>query len=1067
MNPLVHFLFRLGGVVLLSLLAVWGAGWVLHAIASDPPPPPASPTSATAPDVADDPDFDPAQQLEAPALAQLVQEQVLPPLASRLPTQPLALQGPDGPGRYGGTWFRAAVSEQDLSVIGWRLSYHAPLRWSGDGRSTHPHVALGVEASADHRRFVVTLREGHRWSDGQPFTADDVMYWWNHEVRHPGLAPHAVAFWLTNLGDEPSFERIDEQRFAIRYERPNPLLPDFLASFGYLMFESPRHYLEPYHPDLGDPEFLARAMAEHQMPSPEALYQKLKDRLNPEHPRLWPWVATRHQSSSPYVFTRNPYYFAVDELGRQLPYLDQVVFSVVREEQIPILVGEGRITLQARHVRYHDLSSFLANADSVGLGVLRWTPAAASDWLLSPNRNRRVDADDPASAWKAQLLGDPAFLRAMSLSIDRREIIEALYSGQTQPAQAAPPPGSPFHDDVSRSLHTDFDPDRARQLLDGLGLVRPDGSRWRAFPDGSAMVWFVDYTPFTGPGPSEMLVEDWADVGLRVIARQRARALHQLSLESRAVDFAVWTGESEFNPLLSPRQFVPFGRQSHWAVGWGTWNLLGGLDRELDGPAGSIGIAIPPGTPAHESAVLYRQARMTTDPARREDLVRQMVRLASEHLFTINVSSAPPQLAVRDLALRNVPDDLLYGFLYATPGNGNPETFFFVGGRPQTTAAVVTAWRDPGQLPRAGRRAEGVFGRLLAFLPLALLAGLAWLGWRYRFVGQRLLIMAPTLLVLSILVFTVVQLPPSDFLSVRLLELQESGTPASADAVGDLREMFHFDEPGWKRYLRWSGLHWFTTFSATDKGLLQGDLGRSMATLQPVNAMVGDRLLLTVAVSLGTILLTWGLALPVGIYSAAKQYSWGDYFLTTLGFLGMCIPPFLLALLLMAVTGVSGLFSPEYAIQPGWSVGKVIDLLKHLWLPVVVLGVGGTAGMIRVMRANLLDELRKPYVTTSRAKGNPGWRTLLKYPTRIAINPFVSNIGLLFPQLISGGAIVAIVLSLPTIGPLLLESLFNQDTYLAGSLLMVLSVLGLLGTLVSDLLLLWLDPRVRYTGGTR
>jgi ABC-type dipeptide/oligopeptide/nickel transport system permease component len=269
------------------------------------------------------------------------------------------------------------------------------------------------------------------------------------------------------------------------------------------------------------------------------------------------------------------------------------------------------------------------------------------------------------------------------------------------------------------------------------------------------------------------------------------------------------------------------------------------------------------------------------------------------------------------------------------------------------------------------------------------------------------------------------------------------------------------------QYAHWMGLPWFVSFDPADTGLLQGNLGRSMSSGQPVNLVVGDRLLLTVLISLGTIAFTWVLAIPIGIYSAVRQYSVMDYILTFVGFLGMCVPPFLFALVLMALAGVSGLHSAEYAGQPYWDAGKVVDLLKHLWVPIVVLGAGGTAAMIRIMRANLLDELNKPYVTTARAKGVSPLKLLMRYPVRIALNPFISGIGGLFPQLISGGAIVAMVLSLPTIGPLLLEALLLEDMYLAGSMLMILSLLGIVGTLVSDLLLLWLDPRIRFEGGTR
>jgi ABC-type dipeptide/oligopeptide/nickel transport system permease component len=333
---------------------------------------------------------------------------------------------------------------------------------------------------------------------------------------------------------------------------------------------------------------------------------------------------------------------------------------------------------------------------------------------------------------------------------------------------------------------------------------------------------------------------------------------------------------------------------------------------------------------------------------------------------------------------------------------------------------------------------------------------------RHPFVARRLLILIPTLLIVSVVVFFVIELPAGDFLTARLLLLSETGDHVAVTQIHELRRIFHFDDPVWKRYLSWMGVPWFWTFQASDLGLLQGFMGRSMENSRPVNDIVGDRILLTVGISVLTILFTWVIAIPIGVYSAVRQYSLGDYLFTFIGFLGMSVPPFLLALVLMVVAGTSGLYSPEFVAEPGWSQAKVIDLLKHVWIPVVVMGIAGTASLARVMRANLLDELKKPYVTTARARGLRPLRLLFKYPVRVALNPFVSGIGHLFPQLVSGGAIVGIVLSLPIVGPLQIEALFMEDTYLAGSMLMVLSLLSVFGTLVADLLLLWLDPRIRY-----
>jgi peptide/nickel transport system permease protein len=300
----------------------------------------------------------------------------------------------------------------------------------------------------------------------------------------------------------------------------------------------------------------------------------------------------------------------------------------------------------------------------------------------------------------------------------------------------------------------------------------------------------------------------------------------------------------------------------------------------------------------------------------------------------------------------------------------------------------------------------------------------------------------------------IIQLPPGSYLDTLIADLKASGESADLQKVEFLRQQYGLDQPVWKQYGIWV------------YGLLQGDLGWSFEYDRPVNAIIGERLLLTFVVSLAAILFTWILAFPIGVYSATHKYSWSDHGLTFLGFLGLATPNFLLALVLMFVSfsyfgvSVGGLFSPELQEAP-WSWRKVLDLLEHLWIPVVVIGTAGTAGMIRRLRANLLDELKRQYVVTARAKGVPPRRLLVKYPLRIALNPFISDIGDLLPELISGSVIVSIVMSLPTTGPMLLRALRTQDMYLAGSFLMLMAGLTVIGVFLSDLALAALDPRIR------
>jgi peptide/nickel transport system permease protein len=323
------------------------------------------------------------------------------------------------------------------------------------------------------------------------------------------------------------------------------------------------------------------------------------------------------------------------------------------------------------------------------------------------------------------------------------------------------------------------------------------------------------------------------------------------------------------------------------------------------------------------------------------------------------------------------------------------------------------------------------------------------------FVLRRVLYMVPTVFLISVVAFLIIALPPGDYLTTLITQMRSQGMNVDQGQLAALEARYGFGEPIYVQYAKW------ITAICTDL-----DFGQSFQFNRPVADLLAQRLPLTIVMAVTTLLVTWVIAFPVGLYSAVRQYSIGDYLSTTIGFLGLAVPNFLLALVLMYIgyrffgLSVGGLFSPEYA-DAGWNLGKVVDLLSHLWVPVVILGAAGTAGLIRILRNNLLDELRKPYVVAARARGIPENKVVLKYPLRIAMNPFVSTIGWILPALVSGEVIVAQVLSLPTTGPLLLSALLSQDMYLAGSLILIISVLTVIGTLISDIALAWLDPRVR------
>lgn len=326
-----------------------------------------------------------------------------------------------------------------------------------------------------------------------------------------------------------------------------------------------------------------------------------------------------------------------------------------------------------------------------------------------------------------------------------------------------------------------------------------------------------------------------------------------------------------------------------------------------------------------------------------------------------------------------------------------------------------------------------------------------------NYVIKRILLMIPTLIGISMIAFMIIQLPPGDYLTSLMASMADSGQTVDPAQVARMREIYGLDDPLWLQYWKWiSGI------------VFRGDFGWSFEWGRPVADLIWERMGTTLLISVASLLFVWAVSLPIGIYSAVRRHSIGDHVFTLVGFLGLAIPNFIMALTLMYLSyryfgqSVGGLVSPEFAEAP-WSWAKALDVLGHLWIPVIVIGTHGTAALIRILRANLTDELAKPYVVTARAKGLPESQVLLQYPVRIALNPFVSASGWILPELVSGSVIVAIVLNLPAAGPLLLRALVSQDMYLAGSFILLMGVLTLIGMLISDLLLAVLDPRIRFS----
>ena len=328
------------------------------------------------------------------------------------------------------------------------------------------------------------------------------------------------------------------------------------------------------------------------------------------------------------------------------------------------------------------------------------------------------------------------------------------------------------------------------------------------------------------------------------------------------------------------------------------------------------------------------------------------------------------------------------------------------------------------------------------------------------FMVRRTLLAVFTLFAVSVFTYAIVQMPPGDYVDSYLFMIESYGERATRNVIAPdelgaaRRQRWGLDKPLPIQYLKWIS------------NVVRGEFGMSMTHSMPIIDVLGERMLMTVILAVSTVMFTWVMAIPIGIYSAVRQRTVEDYTFTFLGFIGLSVPDFMLALVMMYFAfvwfdfDVGGLFSRQYQQAP-WNLGKVWNLITHLWIPVIILGTSGTAGLIRIMRANLLDELRKPYVVTARAKGLPEVRVVLKYPVRVALNPLISTVGYILPFLISGSVIVSVVLSLPTVGPILLQSLLGEDIFLAGVIILFLGLMTILGTLISDLLLVLVDPRIR------
>ncbi len=387
---------------------------------------------------------------EAPILAELVNEGKLPPVAERVGPEPVVIEGVDGVGNYGGTWLGVLNNPVNVQTLvrSWN-SGSTLVRWSPLGYPIVPHVAKGWKASPDRKEWTIYLRKGIKWSDGHPFTADDILYWWNYETKFTEKTLH---LWMHTAGQTGEIIKIDNHTVKYVFPVAHALFLEHLATA--FIFCAPRHYMEKYHPEIGNDELIEAEMKARNIPTRRGLYVELRLYDNPEHPRLWPWLYRTYKANPPRSYVRNPYYWAVDSEGNQLPYVDRILLDVKNTALVPITAADGGITMQAINIYYLFYTLFMSQREENNYEVLHWYSSGVSDWALFPNLNRYVDPDDPKTEKKWELLNDKRFRKALSLAINRQDIIDAIYDGIGEPAQVAPGRDSYFYHEGMQKSYT-------------------------------------------------------------------------------------------------------------------------------------------------------------------------------------------------------------------------------------------------------------------------------------------------------------------------------------------------------------------------------------------------------------------------------------------------------------------------------------------------------------------------------------------------------------------------------------------------------------------------------------
>ncbi|MGI6208143.1 MAG: ABC transporter substrate-binding protein [Anaerolineae bacterium] len=619
--------------------------------------PTAAPT--TAPTAASEaPATEPAAKYrEAPDLAAKVAAGELPPVEERLPKEPMVVPVEEEIGQYGGTWYRAAVGPGDAWAAG-RLAYENLIRYAKDGNTIINNLAKDYEVNDEGTEFTFYLREGMRWSDGAPFTADDFVFYYEDGLLNKDLTPTIGSDLRDPVYGEPMvLEKIDDYTIKITFKSPYWLFVKTLAAYtGTDMFRWPKHYLQQFHPKYADPDELAAATKEAGFDNWWELFGAKRAWTNPECPSICPFVPTRVPPDVPIVWERNPYYWKVDPEGNQLPYIDRIQFDVVENADLLNLKAlAGEISMQFRHILWNNYPLFIENAEQGDYRVLMWVDGTGPNSMLFfcfNHKNENMKA----------LLNNRDFRIALSLGIKRPDINELAYQGMGVPVQATATPECPWSKEEYLNRWIEYDPDTANAMLDEIGLTGRDSEGFRTFPDGSPLTLTVEYAPVFGPWRDciSLIGDQWKEIGIRIVSKEEDRSLWQQRVDGSEFDVSMWTMGGAYSPLLGPTWWIP---GTYSANEWLRWSNTKGEQGEEPPPEAKL------------QYELFEQIK-AAPPDELDAVAQQFVDNHSDNIWFIGVVGLLPVPVIVKNNFRNVPEVALSDDRAKTPGCTNIEQYF-------------------------------------------------------------------------------------------------------------------------------------------------------------------------------------------------------------------------------------------------------------------------------------------------------------------------------------------------------------------------------------------------------